>query len=48
MLQEEAGLKGTYYDFKIEEKRGYSMDTHKILNLEKSLYQPLRVLITKS
>lgn len=46
LLQEEAGLKGTYYDFKIEDKRGYSMDTHKILNLEKSLYQPLRVLIT--
>lgn len=34
MLQEEAGLKGTYYDFKIEEKRGYSMDTHKILILK--------------
>ena len=46
MLQEEAGLKGIYYDFKIEEKRGYTMNTHKILNLEKSLYEPLRVLIT--
>lgn len=46
MLQEEAGLKGMHYDFKIEDKRGYSMDTHKIINLEKSLYQPLRVLIT--
>ncbi len=44
-LQEEAGLKGTYYDFKIEDKRGYSMDTHKRLNLDKSLYYPLRVLI---
>lgn len=46
MLQEEAGLKGVYYDFKIEDKRGYSMDTHKVLDLDKSLYQPLRVLIT--
>jgi type III restriction enzyme len=48
MLQEESGLKGVHYDFKIEDKRGYSMDTHKILELEKSLYQPLRVLITNS
>lgn len=46
MLQEDAGLKGVHYDFKIEDKRGYTMDTHKILNLEKSLYEPLRVLIT--
>ncbi len=46
MLQEEAGLKGMTYDFKIEDKRGYSMDTHKVLDLDKSLYQPLRVLIT--
>ena len=45
-LQEESGRKGVYYDFKIEDKRGYSMDTHKVLNLAKSLYQPLRVLIT--
>jgi len=45
MIQEEAGLKGIHYDFKIEDKRGYSMDTHEILKLEKSLYQPLRVLI---
>lgn len=46
LLQAEAGRKGIHYDFKIEDKRGYSMDTHKELNLEKSLYQPLRVLIT--
>ena len=46
ILQEDAGLKGVHYEFKIEDKRGYSMDTHKVLNLEKSLYQPLRVLIT--
>ena len=45
-LQEESGRKGVHYDFIIENKRGYSMDTHKILELEKSLYQPLRVLIT--
>lgn len=45
MLEEEHGRKGTNYDFKIEDKRGYSMDTHKVLDLEKSLYQPLRVLI---
>lgn len=47
MIQEEAGLKGIHYDFKIEDKRGYSMDTHEILKLEKSLYQPLRVLINR-
>lgn len=46
MLNEEAGLKGIHYNFKIEDKRGYSMDTHKVLDLDKSLYQPLRVLIT--
>lgn len=46
LLQEEAGRKGVHYGFKIEDKRGYSMDTHKALDLEKSLYQPLRVLIT--
>ena len=46
MLQEEAGRKGIIYEFKIEDKRGYSRDTHTILDLEKSLYQPLRVLIT--
>ena len=45
-LLQESGLKGVHYDFKIEDKRGYSMDTHKIINLDKSLYQPLRVLIT--
>ena len=45
-IEEEAGRKGIYYDFKIEDKRGYSIDTHKTLDLEKSLYQPLRVLIT--
>lgn len=46
MLQENAGRKGVHYDFKIEDKRSYSMDTHKVLDLDKSLYQPLRVLIT--
>lgn len=47
MIQEEAGLKGIHYDFKIEDKRGYSMYTHEILKLEKSLYKPLRVLINR-
>ncbi len=46
LLQEDAGRKGRHYDFKIEDKRGYSMETHKTLDLEKSLYQPFRVLIT--
>ena len=46
MLQAGAGLKGRHYPFKIEDKRGYSMDTHAVLALDKSLYQPLRVLIT--
>lgn len=43
MLKEESGKKGIHYDFKIEDKRAYSKDTHKVLDLGKSLYQPLRV-----
>lgn len=46
LLKENAGRKGRHYDFKIEDKCGYSIDTHKTLDLDKSLYQPLRVLIT--
>lgn len=46
LLKEDVGLKGRHYKFKIEDKRGYSLETHKTLDLEKSLYQPLRVLIT--
>lgn len=45
MISTEAGKKGDYYDFKIEEARPYSLKTHTILPLAtKSLYQPLYVL----
>lgn len=44
MLQENAGKKGEHYDFKIEDKRGYSTDTHVTIRATKSLYQPLFVL----
>lgn len=44
MLQQNAGKKGEHYDFKIEEKRGYSTDTHVTIRAAKSLYQPLFVL----
>ena len=47
-LQETAGKKGVYYDFKIEDKRGYSIETHKELIAPKSLYQPLYVLMRDS
>lgn len=46
MLQKNAGLKGVHYDFRIEDKRGYSNETHKKLDASKSLYQPLYVLVT--
>ncbi len=44
MLQQNAGKKGDHYDFKIEDKRGYSTDTHVTIRAKKSLYQPLFVL----
>ena len=44
MLQQNAGKKGEHYEFKIEDKRGYSMDTHTEISSIKSLYQPLFVL----
>lgn len=44
MLQENAGKKGEHYEFKIEDKRGYSIDTHISMRTKKSLYQPLFVL----
>lgn len=44
MLQQNAGKKGEHYDFKIEDKRGYSTDTHVTIRATKSLYQPLFVL----
>jgi type III restriction enzyme len=43
-LQENAGKKGDIYDFQIDEARPYSIETHTILALSKSLYQPLYVL----
>lgn len=38
--------KGAYSDFYIEEKRAYSVETHKELKSKKSLYQPFHVFIT--
>lgn len=43
-LQENAGKKGEHYEFRIEEKRGYSTETHISIRAKKSLYQPLFVL----
>lgn len=44
MLQENAGKKGEHYEFRIEDKRGYSTETHISIQAKKSLYQPLFVL----
>lgn len=45
MILVEAFKKGDTYDFKIEESRPYSMETHTVLTgATKSLYQPLYVL----
>ena len=44
MLSVNAGKKGVRYDFKIEESRAYSSETHTTLIAPKSLYQPLFVL----
>ena len=44
MLQQNAGKKGEHYDFKIEDKRAYSTETHVPIRATKSLYQPLFVL----
>ena len=46
MISENAGKKGIHYDFKIEESRAYSSETHTKLVCSKSLYQPLYVLKT--
>jgi len=49
LLENDASKKGVEYDFKLESKKGYSMDTHKELeNMRKSIYQPLYVLINLS
>jgi len=44
MLSINAGKKGVRYDFKIEESRAYSSETHTMLLGIKSLYSPLFVL----
>ena len=44
MLSANAGKKGVKYDFKIEESRAYSSETHTTLLGIKSLYNPLFVL----
>lgn len=44
LLAENAGKKGVRYDFKIEESRAYSSETHTTLLGLKSLYNPLYVL----
>ena len=44
LLITNAGKKGIEYEFKIEEARAYSLETHTTLTASKSLYQPLYVL----
>lgn len=44
LIDSEAGLKGIKYDFYIEDKKGYSLETHKEIYSKKSIYQPLYVL----
>ncbi len=44
MLQQNVGKTGDHYEFRIEDKRGYSTDTHVAIRTTKSLYQPLFVL----
>ena len=45
MISKDAYLKGDTYDFKIEESRPYSIETHtELAGASKSLYQPLYVL----
>lgn len=43
LLINEKGKKCEHYDFKIEEKRSYSLETHEKIEAPKSLYQPLFV-----
>lgn len=43
-LKKNAGKKGDVYQFKIEETRAYSIETHTPIKALKSLYQPLYVL----
>lgn len=46
-LGEDKGKKGERYNFKIEDKRSYSKDTHRELESNKSLYQPLYVMVNQ-
>lgn len=48
MLGENMGKKPERYDFKIEDKRAYSKETHKKIDAPKSLYQPLFVAMESS
>lgn len=43
-LKKKAGKKADYYQFKIDESRPYSIETHAQMDAKKSLYQPLYVL----
>lgn len=43
ILKADKGKKVEHYDFKIEDKRSYSLETHEKLIAPKSLYQPLFV-----
>jgi len=47
-LMNDTKRKPEHYDFFIQESKGYSLETHLPLVYEKSLYQPLFVLITDS
>lgn len=44
LLDSEVGLKGVSYDFYIEDKKGYSLETYLEMRSKKSLYQPFYVL----
>lgn len=45
LLEKEAGKKGEKYEFKINESRPYSIESHtELINAVKSLYKPLYVL----
>lgn len=48
MLGKNSGKKPERYDFKIEDKRAYSKETHKKIGAPKSLYQPLFVAMDSS
>lgn len=43
LLEADKGKKCEHYDFKVEDKRSYSLETHESIDAPKSLYQPLFV-----